>query len=284
MTAGNTDRRQKQSSLPGIAYNRHHGGHRPASAPIDNPAPSPFLDYMSSPPDGYEPHPGEAIFFEPDYAPYQADLPHLATDELHFPAPAFQPAPGQVEYDDLLMTPEAFERAMGDVPYPPDAVDPVPFDNDVMAEDILMGEDVPGAPDRILIEDGVVPDEFMGESIAGVEELDADVEMLVGPDVETEPDYDAPENLDGSAMDLLDYDAGAMAPGSLEQIVDQRVPEGPFPDPMQPDPLMQEQMYDEQMMDPYGMMPCPGPMGLPTGSMDPYGPMPPGLGPMGPGM
>ena len=268
-------RRRKKLSLdgtvPGIVYNRHHGGHRPASFPIDNLARGPApQDYMCFHPDGYEPHPGEAIFFEPDYAPYQADLPHLAPDELHFPAPAFQPEPDQVEYDDLLMTDEMLDQVLGEVPYPPDAVDPVPFDNDVMAEDILMGEDVSGAPDQILIEDGVAPDELMGEPMAE-EELDADAEMLLGPDVEAEPSFDVPENLDP-----LDHDAGAMTPGGLEQIVDELAP--PEPDPML------EHMYNEMLMDPYGMMPFPGPMGLPMGPMDPYGPMPPGPGPMGPGM
>ena len=341
-------RRRKKLSLdgtvPGIVYNRHHGGHRPASAPIDNPAPSPSQDYMSSHPDEYDPHPGEAVFFEPDYSPYQADLPHRGAGGLHSPAHGFGspcehggppsddelafwplshqlppdaiPIDHDVEFDgpigptinepskdhltiaeiwdqvldrptyeSLLMTDESFNQAMREVADPADAFDSVPIDSDEMVDDVMANQELPGALDEIPIDGDVLPEGFMGYPVPELmEELGSHAEMLLEPGVEAESGFDAPENLDGSAMDPLDYETGAMAPGSLEQIVDQLDPEGTFPDPGQPDPMMQEQMYEERMMDPYGMMPFSGPMGLPMGPMDPYGPMPPGLGPMGPGM
>jgi len=161
-----SDRRRKQSSLdgtvPGIVYNRHRGGHRPASFPIDNLARDHApQDYMSSHPDEYDPHPGEAIFFELDYSPYHPEPLQAAPDDIHGPVPAFQPEPDQVEYDDLFMTDEMLDQALGEVPYPPDALEPTPFDNDVMAEELSIGE--PMSPE--LVPDRFPEDQFAPDSL-----------------------------------------------------------------------------------------------------------------------
>jgi len=180
---------------------------------------------MSLHPDAYEPHPGEAPFFDPDYSPYQANLPTPAIDELHWPTPQFAPLPDQIEYGDLPMTDEFFKQAMNDLHEQDEIQDPIPFENDVMAD--LSAVALESFPD------GIVQDE-----------PEDNLAMLFG-----DPDMGVAADLPGSP---LPYDADPMETGTLEQIVEEvaPTPEVP-PDELQYGPIPTE----EQMMPDPWMMP-----------------------------
>lgn len=266
-------RKRKQLPLAGsvaaIQYNRYRAGLSrvfPDQVYIPGNVTAPPRDYMSFHPDEYEPHPGEAIFPEPSYTPYQAEPFHPVPEALPALVPEVEPEPPRVEYEDLLMTDEWFDRAMQDLESPAETLDPVPFDNDVTAEALSIGEPaLPGpALEQIASGEAVPVGEFSGAIFPDMhEDFGAPDGTSIGPP-------GGPEDMVSHAGGTPGYDPGSMSLGPLEQVVQETMPAEPQADQLQYG-MMPEEMYDDpMMMDPWMM---PG-----------MGPMPPGLGPMGPGM
>ena len=210
-------------AVRGIAYNRRVA----RAAPVEDPAirgqSRAAPPYMSLHPDAYEPHAGESAFFEPGYSPYQAELPTPAIEELHWPTPQFAPLPDQIEYGNLPMTNGIFKQLMENLGGPDEILDPIPFENDVMAD--LSA----GAPEPF--PDGIAQDE-PEDNLAM---LFNDADMGVAADHAGGP---------------VGYHAAPMETGPLEQIVEELAPApeippdelqyGPFPteEQMMPDPWM----------------------------------------------
>ena len=74
--------------VPGVLYSRQRRSQKPATAPIDQSASAGAQQtYMALHSDAYDPHPGEAVFFDSHYTPYQTQMPRSAPDELRGPEP-----------------------------------------------------------------------------------------------------------------------------------------------------------------------------------------------------
>jgi len=264
--------------------------------------------YASFHADAYNPPPGEMAFLDSSYSPYRANVAHHAPDELHSPPPGFHPGLDWGEHDgppiDDDFADGTLQHAVPEI---------IPFDNDVWFEGSIGPTIGDSDDDRIPINelwDRVLSrptygsllmtdelfDQAMQEALAPFdvsesvamddaelgEGLPFDEPTLLEPlaDQFAGDGFGLPDDglLDGAhdwaspAAEQLGYDADPGGLGSLEQIVDEFTPS--IPDPM---------VEEEMLMDPYGMMPPGmGPAG-PYGPMAP-GPMPPGFGPMGPGM
>ncbi len=271
--------------VPGVAYNRYRRGYRPASAPIAHPAQGGApQDYLLVHPDAYEPHPGEAQFFEPSYSPYHGGLhcsdgpaPGLPTDPLDAGLDGFRvgqefvdsPSPF-VDHDGLLEEP--MDTALSSPPDAPFSVGEV-WDrvlNRPTYDSLLMADDELG---RAMEEmhhqaDAVGAGQAAGDAFAEDATCAGSCSPELPPDGTEHSDYRTtggelsayPEDWTGSMVDLPGDSAFALPPASLEQIVDEPAPLTPEPE------MMVEEMEDPMLMDPW-MMPGMGPMGPGFGSM-----------------
>ncbi len=219
----NRKQRRLDGAVRGITYNRRvaRAAAVEDSAILGQSRAAPT--YMSLRSDAYEPHPGEAAFFDPGYSPYRAELPTPIIDELHWPTPQFAPLPDQIQYGDLPMTDEFFKQAMNNLHEQDEIPDPIPFDNDVMAD-----------------LSAVAPESFPDD--VAQEEPEDNLAMVFG-----DPDMGVADDPAGGPTV---YQAASMETGTLEQIVEELAPAaevpadelqyGPFPteEQMMPDPWM----------------------------------------------
>ncbi len=113
---------------PGIggAYSRRQGMQTRGAAP---------QGYMSSHPDAYEPHPGEAHFSNGEYTPYQADDLHNAPDALDPPTAFLDSGAGHTNTNRRQLF-RAFSRWLQMQPelevFPEPEREVIPFDHDPM--------------------------------------------------------------------------------------------------------------------------------------------------------
>lgn len=147
-------------SVPGIEYNRHHGGYN--RSPFDGQL---HID-RPHPQQVYDPDPGRPDFPEPLYEQYQCDMPHHQTPPLRFELPEIEipAAKCPPNYNDCLITEDSFQQAMreciGELP-----PEPIPADHDVRATGIMVG---PGFLDDVV--DDALRDDPVQEMASALEQ------------------------------------------------------------------------------------------------------------------
>jgi hypothetical protein len=186
---------------------------------------------MNHHPDAYLPHPGEAVFQELEYSPYEPDLPHHFTPVLHAPQPSF-PAPDEITYEDTLRAAELTRWAIEEAYPAKDSLEMLPFEHDVMAGGIMGALDLSDACD---VDDLA---EATADALMGVAQSDVLDMLLLGAEAPT----------------LLGYT-------TLEQIVAEQGSPGADPMPSALGPALPEPPEEDPLlMNPWGM-PGWGPMG-----------------------
>lgn len=139
-------RKRKQISLDGtvsgLELGRMRGGyHFPGEIRQETIGPTVYHQYPSPPPREYEPHPGFADFPESEYDTYHANISPAPIDCPRHAAPSARPLhkPPPPPYRASLMTNELFTEAMQEVISKRDSEpsEPVPFDNPVMAIELM---------------------------------------------------------------------------------------------------------------------------------------------------
>jgi len=184
---------------------------------------SPSIDYVRPPAQSYEPHPGFADWGEPEYdAHHPGGVFHHNTPGLRLDLPPLPERPSAVpDYEALPMTPELLERALEEIASQPE-VEPVPLEQDVMANEVLH---TPDTLDSMLAQP-------MGDPIQEIEAAIDDQMQQATPYV-LHDDY------------LQVYE------DQMQQMMDSYWGPGP---PMQDPSDPQQQVYDEQMQQMQQMM------------------------------
>ena len=293
--------------IPGVLYSQQRRSQQPATVPIDQPASAGAPQtYMAFHPDAYEPHPGEAVFVDSHYTPYQPQASRTAPDELRGDAIDAALTRGigpEIDSDHatflrLRGLNDRLNRAAPDV---------IPAEHDVVFEgptgptlDIPIDpvESINAIWNRFLVQpsydDTLMSGELLDVALRqGIEQLENPAPGLgeqvmvesnaIGLDALVESLGEAPEQYEpalhndhatwavdagsGESPNAGDSPIPEFAHGSAPSL--EQIAQGLEPLAAGPDPMMQDHLYqDEMFMDPW-LMPR---MGL----------MPPGLGPMGP--
>jgi len=228
---------------------------------------------MSFHPEAYEPQPGDAVFPDGFYSPYQVEVLHPTFDAQHGPAFGLQSGPGPFKDEDPLIDHDLaawlLRRFVNDLPEQPEE-GAIPSDHDVrfdgsvgptIAEAVGEHNPIDEIWDRVLnqteYDDASMTNDLFGpameQATSVADELAPAPEVNPGVEYSTagpEPEQLASNDPVAEAQQIFDqqiqqrHDAAGSAPQQAYE---------------QPDPFKQQQMYDEQLqqlMNPF-MMPGP---------------------------
>ena len=299
--------------VPGVLYSRQRRSQQPGTVPIDRPAsPGAPQTYVTFHPDAYEPHPGEAVLIDSHYVPYQAEAFEPAPDELggHVVNAAHTRDIGpEIDSDHATFLRLRWFNDRLNQPAP----DVIPAEHDVVFEGPV-GPTVDISIDRAGSIDAIwsrVLNQPRHDAASVIDESFAQVMYEAIRPTET-PDLPSAEELvaDGNALgldalvesvsgmpgqnDLPVHDEHSMlaadtpwdmvpSPGdlpladcthggtpALEQIAHELEPLA-----VEPDPMMRDWPYPDEMLMDSTMMPGMGPMPPGLGLVGPMGPLGP---------